>query len=96
MSAIFDDNGTELADITLSEKQQTILDAGENIVVLYHTPQLLRAVLGEQNGSFTLTKGSNDSIVTSDPVSLKKYADLQRAIKAAQLSALTTGARESN
>ena len=81
---IHDNDGAELADITLSEKQQAMLDAGENIVVIYHTPQLLRAVLGAQDGTFVLTKGSGDSIVTSDPISLKKYADLQRAIKAAR------------
>ena len=83
MPAIYDDLGNEVADIPLSEKQQTVLDAGEEIVVFYHTPQLLRAVLGQQDGRFTLgTDG--ERITTTDPVSLKKYADLQRAIKAAR------------
>ena len=83
MPAIYDDLGNEIADIPLSEKQQTVLDAGEEIVVLYHTPQLLRRVLGQQDGRFTLGM-DGERITTTDPVSLKKYADLQRAIKAAR------------
>ena len=38
MTMIFDGDGNELADIALSEKQQTVLDHDEDIVVIYHTP----------------------------------------------------------
>jgi hypothetical protein len=83
MSAIFDNNGNELADIALSEKQQTLLNTGENIVVIYHTPQMLRGLLGEQTGSFVLTKHQTQ-IVVNDADRLRAFADLQRAIKAAR------------
>lgn len=85
MTTIFDDKDIEVADIALSEKQQSTLEAGEEIVIFYHTPQLLRFVLGEQAGVFTLSLSRNaERIITGDPISLKKYADLQRAIKAAR------------
>jgi hypothetical protein len=83
MTVIHDGDGNELADIALSEKQETVLRTGEEIVVLYHTPQMLRYVLGEQSGSFVLRR-HGERIEAGDPVSLRKYADLQRAIKAAR------------
>ena len=85
MPKIYDDLGNEIADIPLSEKQQTVLEAGEEIVVFYHTPQLLRSVLGQQDGKFVLTK-TGDQFKASDVLALKKYADLQRAIKAVRES----------
>ena len=33
-----------------------MLDDGDEIAMIFHTPQLLRFVLGERNGSFTLRK----------------------------------------
>ena len=83
MTAIHDDDGNEIADMTLSEKQDAILKAGEEIVVIYHTPQLLRTLLGEQNGTFVLRK-NGDRITTANAATVKKFADLQRAIKAAR------------
>jgi len=80
---IFDRDGNELADIPLSERNQAVLDHDGEIVIIYHTPQMLRSTLGERNGTFTLRK-TGDHIVAADVVSLRAYADLQRAIKVAR------------
>ena len=82
MPMIFDRDGNEIADIPLSDKQQAVLDHDEEIVVIYHTPQLLRFVLGEQSGTFTLRK-RGDHITAGDADGLRAYADLQKRIKAA-------------
>lgn len=83
MTTIFDGDGNEIADIALSEKQQSVLDHDEDIIVLYHTPQMLRYVLGECSGSFMLHK-RGDRIIAAAPDSLRAYANLQRAIKSAR------------
>ena len=51
--------------------------------MIYHTPQLLRSVLGEQSGTFILSK-LGERIVAADAKGLRVYANLQRAIKAAR------------
>jgi hypothetical protein len=79
---IFDDGGTELAEIDLSYKQSHVLGAGEEIVVIYHTPQLLRHILGERSGTFTLHK-VGEHVIAKDVAGLKRYAALQTAIRKA-------------
>jgi len=83
MTMIFDADGNELADIALSEKQCALLEAGENIVLIYHTPQMLRHLVGDHSGSLILGK-HGENVFTSAPDSLRAYADLQRAIKSAR------------
>jgi hypothetical protein len=83
MPMIFDRDGNELADIPLSEKNQAVLEHDEEIVIIYHTPQMLRYLLGEKSGTFTLRK-RGDHIVAADVVSLRAYAALQLGIRAAQ------------
>ena len=82
MPMIFDRDGNEIADVPISDKQRSVLDRDEEIVVIYHTPQLLRFVLGEHSGSFVLVK-RNDRITAIDAGGLRAYADLQRRIRAA-------------
>ena len=83
MAMIHDGDGNEVADIALSVKQQAVLATGEEIVVIYHTPQTLRHLLGDKSGTFTLLKVGDKTIVRDAKV-LRRYADLQRAIKAAR------------
>jgi len=83
MTIIRDGDGNEIADIALSEKQCALLDAGENVVLIYHTPQMLRHLIGEQSGSFILGKRGED-VFTPAPDNLRAYAKLQRAIKIAR------------
>jgi hypothetical protein len=83
MPDIVDQAGTKIAEIALSERQLTMLDHGMVITIFYHTPQLLRGVLGAHNGSFVLRK-EGEHIIADDVDAIRKYADLQAAIKAAR------------
>lgn len=80
---VFDGDGNELADFEISEKQQNLLELGEEIVVLFHTPQLFRSLIGERNGAFTLRK-VGDHIVAPDAGIVSKYVDMLRAVKQAR------------
>lgn len=80
MPQIFDRDGNEIADFIISAKQEKVLEQGEEIVVLFHTPQLLRSRLGERTGSFTLRK-IGTHIVAMDTGSVRKYADMLQAVK---------------
>lgn len=80
---VHDEQGTEIADIALSEKQQDLLAAGEEITVIYHTPQLLRHLLGDHSGAFSLRK-NGDNAVTNTRDALREFAELQKAVKTAQ------------
>ena len=66
MPMIFDGDGNEIADIPLSEKQQRRARAGEEIVVIYHTPQMLRYLLGEHSGSVHAAQARRSHIVAAD------------------------------
>lgn len=81
MDAIYDGDGNEIGSIPLSDKQRATIEAGETIVVIYHTPQLLRSVLGERNGSFMLRK-DGDRVVTTTTAAVKDFVALQKAIAA--------------
>jgi hypothetical protein len=83
MSIIHDGDGNEVGDIELSVKQKAVLETGEDIVVIYRTPQTLRHVIGDEEGSFILHKLGERTIVRDANV-LRRYAKLQRAIKAAR------------
>ena len=80
---IHDNDGNEVGDIELSAKQKAVLEAGEEVVVIFHTPQTMRYVLGEEQGSFILHK-TDDRIIVHDADVLRRFARLQRAIKAAR------------
>ena len=81
MPVIFDADGKEIGDIPLSDKQQTALEHGEEIVVLYHTPQLMHGVLGQRSGSFMLKK-ADDRLLTTKPDAVKEYRDIQATVAA--------------
>ena len=80
---IFDGDGNEIADIEISEKQTKILELGEEVVLLFHTPRMFRELLGERTGSFMLKK-IGPRVVAIDGGSVKKYADMLRAVKQAR------------
>jgi|KBSMisStaDraftv2_1062788.scaffolds.fasta_scaffold300297_2 hypothetical protein len=83
MFSIYKDDGEIIAEMPLTEKQLAALDEGGEIAVIFHTPQLQRTLLGERSGAFSLHK-HGDRIVTSEPQAFKIYADMQKAIAAAQ------------
>jgi hypothetical protein len=77
---IYDDQGNELADIPLSERNVGILQAdGAQITVLYHTPRMLQGTLGTRNGSFTLRR-VGAQLVADNPAAVREYAGMQGAI----------------
>jgi len=80
---IFDGDGNEIAEFEVSEKQTKILELGEEVVLLFHTPQLFRSLLGERTGSFMLKK-IGARVVARDVGSVKKFADMLRAVKQAR------------
>lgn len=83
MPMIHDDEGKEIADIVLSERQLELLNSGAAIHVQYHTPQLLRSALGEHSGVFLLMK-KGERITTDKPETIKRYAALVKSIAAAR------------
>ena len=80
---IFDGDGNEIAEIEISEKQQKILELGEEIVMLFHTPQLFRHLLGERTGSFMLKK-IGARVIAGDAGSVRKYAEMIHAVREAR------------
>lgn len=80
---VYDSDGNEIAEFEVSEKQQKLLEAGEEVVIIYTTPQLLIATLGAHSGSFALKK-INARVVASDAARVRKYAGLQKAARTAR------------
>lgn len=83
MSIIHDRDGNEVGDIELSYKQKAVLETGEEVVVIFRTPQTVRHVIGDEQGSFVLHK-DGDRIIVHDAGMLRGYAKLQRTVKAAR------------
>lgn len=79
---IFDGNGESLGHITLSDNQMKTLATGGLIAVRYHTPQLLRAALGDRHGLFEL-KIEDGRITATDPGEVKRYIEMLDAIEKA-------------
>jgi hypothetical protein len=83
MFKIYDGNGEVIGVLPLTERQQAILDSGQELVVIYHTPQLLQHMLGNRSGSVVLVK-DGEQIRTTTPEATKQFLDLQAAVKAAR------------
>jgi hypothetical protein len=81
MPMIHDTDGNELGDILLTTAQQTLLDAEQNVAVLYHTPQLLQGTLGKNSGSFTLFK-DGDRILVLGKEAFQEFLTIQAGVKA--------------
>jgi len=79
---IYDADGNLLGNISLSDMQMKRLAAGGLISVRYHTPQLLRQVLGEHSGVFELML-KDGKIVSQGAEELKRYIALLDAIEVA-------------
>jgi len=79
---IFDGDGNEIADLDISEKQTKILELGEEVVLLFHTPQLLRSLLGESEAptsaeeiAWAFRKLLEVHFATHDPTSLNRQGN---------------------
>jgi hypothetical protein len=80
---VYDPDGNELGEFTLSDRQQEALSGGGAITVMYHTPQLLHSVLGTQQGKFDLYF-EDDHLTTDTPAVFRQYLDLRAAVDAAR------------
>lgn len=76
---IYHEDGSKLGSMALSEKSQGILDEGEWVTILYHTPRMLRDRLGNKSGGFALHR-VDDRIVTDNPAHVAEFLALQSAI----------------
>jgi len=83
MFKIYGDDGEVLGTLALTERQQAILDKGEQLVVIYHTPQLLQHLLGTRSGSIVLVK-DGEQIKTMTLQATRDFINLQASIKAAR------------
>jgi hypothetical protein len=81
MIEVFDRDGNRIDEIILSPKKVDLLARGVAVEVTYHTPQLLRYVLGEEHGTFTLGR-TGERITAADPEAIRRYVRLQKRIKA--------------
>lgn len=82
MPTVHDADGNVVAEISaLSEKMQGILATGGEITMIYHTPQMMRGMLGERNGSFSLHK-DGDRLITTSPAAVKVFAEIQAGVAA--------------
>lgn len=83
MLKVHNPDGDEIADdVPISPRQLGALNAGGEISVLFHVPQLLRGMLDMRPGAFSLRK-IDDRYVTQEPAMVKVYADLQRRVQSA-------------
>jgi hypothetical protein len=79
MADVFTRKGEYLGMVAMSPMQHDKLYAEGSIVVTYHTPQLLRNILGQRSGQFKLYKSGED-IVTDDVAAVKECAEMFKRI----------------
>jgi hypothetical protein len=84
MAEIFDPKGNLIADVPVSEGQQDLMRKGATTALHFHTPQLLRGKLGQQEGTFDLSMDGDGKIVASDIEAVKAYARLRAAVDASE------------
>jgi len=85
MHDIYDRNGNLIASLPLSDQQAALLDKEGTLTVQYHTPQLLRHLLGDRNGTFDLHKDGG-RIVAQASGSVRALAALLADAKKARES----------
>jgi hypothetical protein len=76
MAEVWNEDGSEKADIPLSEKQLSLLAHDGTVTVIFHTPQLLRTMIAVDNGSFEVSKKGGKKggvLVASDWTMVKRF-----------------------
>jgi hypothetical protein len=76
MIDVFDGDDNLIANIPVSDRQLAVLEAGGEIGVTFHTPQLLHYVLGQRNGSFMLQRKPSGRVVARDAERVKELAQM--------------------
>lgn len=80
---IYDPEGDQSIDLPLSDKQRALLEAGEDVTISYHTPQLMLGLIGRRSGQITI-KQQGDRVMASKLDAFREFRALRAAIEAVQ------------
>ena len=73
---VYEANGAHIGEIPISAQQRAVLHAGGRITIDYHTPRMLREMLGARNGSFDVRE-IDGRLLVSDAEQVKCYIAMQ-------------------
>ena len=73
---IYDPNLAHIGEISISPQQREQLHRGGTVTIAYHTPRMLRELVGVRNGQFDVIETDNHLIVT-DVDTAKRFIELQ-------------------
>ena len=76
---IYDPHLAHIGEIPISPQQREQLHRGGTITMSYHTPRMLRELIGIRNGQFDVIETDNHLIVT-DVEEAKRFIELQTDI----------------
>ena len=80
---IYDPEGGQSFDLPLSYKQRMLLEAGAEVTISYHTPQLMLGLIGRRSGQITV-KQHDGRVVASKLDAFREFRSLRAAIEAIQ------------
>jgi len=80
MATVYDPEGKHSLDLPLSEKQRALLEAGGEVTIVYHTPQLMRGLIGRSSGQLKV-KQTDGRCMASDPLAFRAFQALWVAIE---------------
>ena len=83
MALIHDLDGKQSFELPLSFKQRELLDTGAEVTISYHTPQLMRGLLGTRSGKVTI-KRQGDRVIASNTRDFHAFKLLREAIETVQ------------
>ena len=74
-----------IGEIPISPQQREQLHRGLCITIQYHTPRMLREILGPRNGQFEVQEGDDHRLIVNDVEQAKAFIilqlDIARAMK---------------
>ena len=76
---IYDPNLVHVGEIPISPRQREQLHRGGTITMSYHTPRMLREIIGVHNGQFDVIE-TDDRLIVSDVEQAKRVIELQTDI----------------
>ena len=73
---VYEPGGAQIGGIPISPQSLKQVHAGGTVTIAFHTPRMLRGVLGQKNGSFEVME-VNGKLVVNDPDQAKQYIAMQ-------------------
>jgi hypothetical protein len=83
MALVHDLDGKQSMEVPLSFKQRELLDAGQEVTISFHTPQLMRGLLGSRSGKVTIRR-QGDQVIASNTRDFHAFKMLREAIETVQ------------